>query len=472
MALYRYFRPADGVLDSKGPLSGTIAPSVLAEVKKEVNSVAGVQKKKRGLYLFFTPEEKARAAQYAGIYGVRAAVRRFSTELGKELKENTVRDWVKRYQTELHNKRRSAEPGCEVVVSQLTGKRRGRPLLLGETIDAEIQTIIKAMRDNGAVVNTSIAIAIAIGVVRKRDRSLLKEEGGPLELTKNWAKSILQRMGFVKRRGNTKAKVAVEQFEALKTQYLFDIKATVEMMEIPPELVINWDQTGIKIVPVSSWTMEKKGTRRVEIAGVDDKRQITATFAATAVGDFLPVQLIYQGKTSASLPAFTFPDDWCVTYTPNRWANEQTTKAYIEDIILPYVNEKRRQLHLEDDHPALVIFDVFKGQCTEEILKVLEDNHIEHVLVPPNCTDRLQPLDLSVNKPAKEFLRRKFQEWFANQIADQLESDDTQQVDMRLSIMKPLGARWLVELYDYLGSNPSFIVNGFAAAGILDALKD
>ena len=54
------------------------------------------------------------------------------------------------------------------------------------------------MRDNGAVVNTSIAIAIAIGVVRKRDRTLLKEEGGPLELKKAWAKFILQRMGFVK----------------------------------------------------------------------------------------------------------------------------------------------------------------------------------------------------------------------------------------------------------------------------------
>ena len=92
MALYRYFRPADGVLDSKGPLSGTIAPSVLAEVNKEVKSVAGAQKKKRGLYLFFTPEEKARVAQYAGgIHGVRAAIRRFSCEFGKELKENTVR---------------------------------------------------------------------------------------------------------------------------------------------------------------------------------------------------------------------------------------------------------------------------------------------------------------------------------------------------------------------------------------------
>ena len=48
-------------------------------------------------------------------------------------------------------------------------------------------------------------------------------------------KSILHRMGFVKRRGNTKVKVAVEQFEALNTQYLVDIKPVV-VMEIPPEL--------------------------------------------------------------------------------------------------------------------------------------------------------------------------------------------------------------------------------------------
>ena len=162
--------------------------------------------------------------------------------------------------------------------------------LLGEKIDAEVQSIIRAMRDSGVVVNTSIAIAVGMGVVGKQVRPLLME-GGSLQLTKNWAKSILHRMGFVNRRGNTKAKVAIEQLEALKIQYLFDIKVTVEMTEIPSELVINWDQTGIKIVPVLSWTMEKKGAKRVEVAGVDDKHQIMDVFAATAVSEFLPVQL-------------------------------------------------------------------------------------------------------------------------------------------------------------------------------------
>ena len=72
--------------------------------------------------------------------------------------------------------------------------------------------------------------------------------------------------------------------------------------------------------------MEKKGAKRVKIAGVDNKHQITAVFAATAVSELLPVQQIYQGKMAANLPAFNFPDDRSVMDTPNRWDNEQIMK--------------------------------------------------------------------------------------------------------------------------------------------------
>ena len=205
----------------------------------------------------------------------------------------------------MRRKRTSTEVGDDLEVTELPSKKRGKPFLLGDKIDAEVQTILRAMRESGAVVNTSITIATGTGVVRKRDKSLLKENGGSLELTKNWAKSILYRMGFVKRRGNTKAKVSVLHFEALKTQFLFDIKAVVEMQEIPPELIINWEQTGIKTVPVSSWTMEQKGTKLVEIAGVDDKRQITAVFAATLVGEFLPFLTVCQSISREGKGAFS-----------------------------------------------------------------------------------------------------------------------------------------------------------------------
>ena len=41
-------------------------------------------------------------------------------------------------------------------------------------------------------------------------------------------------------------------------------------------------------VPVSDWTMEKHGGKRIEIAGIDDKRQLTGVFACLMTADFLP----------------------------------------------------------------------------------------------------------------------------------------------------------------------------------------
>ena len=82
------------------------------------------------------------------------------------------------------------------------------------------------------------------------------------------------------------------------------------------------------------------------------------------------------------------------------------------------------------------------------------------------CTDLLQPLDLSVNKPAKDFLRRQFQSWYSEQVLENLKHEKSEVVDVRMSVVKPLSANWMIKLYDYMKSNPTIISNGFAAAGI------
>jgi len=149
-------------------------------------------------------------------------------------------------------------------------------------------------------------------------------------------------MGFTKRKANSKSKILRDNFEEIKQQFLADIRSVVEMEDVPPSLVIIWEHTATKIVPSSQWTMEKRGTKRVEIAAKDDKRQITALFACTLTGKFLPIQMIYHGMTTKCLPKHVeFPDDWHITYTANHWANEDTTIGYIENIIIPYVKKER-----------------------------------------------------------------------------------------------------------------------------------
>ena len=137
-------------------------------------------------------------------------------------------------------------------------------------------------------------------------------------------------------------------------------------------------------------------------------------------------------------------------------------------LFLPYICNKRKDLKLPIDWPAVLIFDSFKGQCTSELLTLLDDNNINFTLIPPNCTNKLQPLDLSVNKAAKEFLRRKFHEWYAKQVCLQLEQNAKRSsVDFHLSIVKPLSTQWMVGLYDYLKGKPDIIRNGFKEAGLL-----
>ena len=69
------------------------------------------------------------------------------------------------------------------------------------------------------------------------------------------------------------------------------------------------------------------------------------------------------------------------------------------------------------------------------------------MIVPANCTDRLQPLNVSVNKAAKEFLQRQFQDWYSSKIASQLQAGSTvEPVDMRMAVVKPLSARGMIIL--------------------------
>lgn len=77
---------------------------------------------------------------------------------------------------------------------------------------------------------------------------------------------------------------------------------------------------------------QQEGSKKVKIPGLDDKQQITAVFAATISGGFLVPQLVYKGTTQACLPTVKFPDSWHITYTHNHWCNETTIKLYIESL--------------------------------------------------------------------------------------------------------------------------------------------
>ena len=76
-------------------------------------------------------------------------------------------------------------------------------------------------------------------------------------------------MNFIQHNATTaKSKQSDADFAMLKKSFLEDVFTTVMMEEVPPELILIWDQTGIKVVPSSSWTMPRRGSGRVEMTGI------------------------------------------------------------------------------------------------------------------------------------------------------------------------------------------------------------
>ena len=428
-------------------------------------------KKTRGKYHTYSSEERAVIGKYATENGISAARRVFSRKLGMKISNSTISGMKAAYKQEAARKRELEE---EDEVVELPEKKRGRHVLLGERLDKCVQEYVLKVRERGCAVNSALVVAGARGIVESLDRSRLAEYGGHVTLTVSWARSVLKRLNFTKRRATTKCGIPPQVFQQVKTQFLQDIIDIVAMEEIPPQLIFNWDQTGLHLVPTSNWTMANKGSKRVEMKGIEDKRQITAVFCGTLCGEFLPLQLIYKGKTERCHPSYSFPADWCITHSSNHWSNEETMLKYINDIIVPYVERVRNDLGTDDSQAALGLFDQFKGQLTADVTAALERHNIQSLLIPATCTDRLQPLDISVNKSAKVFLRSQFQQWYSSEITSQngVGNDNFEPVDMSAPRMKSVGGKWLVSLYEHLLDSPDIVINGFLASGIPQSIDN
>ena len=54
-------------------------------------------------------------------------------------------------------------------------------------------------------------------------------------------------MNYAKQKNTTNVGIAVRNFDKIKDQFLLDIEGVKMMEDIPDELVVNWDQSGINM---------------------------------------------------------------------------------------------------------------------------------------------------------------------------------------------------------------------------------
>lgn len=99
--------------------------------------------------------------------------------------------------------------------------------------------------------------------------------------------------------------------------------------------------------------------------------------------------------------------------------------------------------------------------------------------MPAGCTGELQPLDVEVNLQLKGFLRDCFTKWYADCVTEALKAEphDLQQAvksvkpDLRLSVMKPKHAGWIMDAISCLQQKPEVDKSAWRHTGITEALQ-
>ena len=82
-----------------------------------------------------------------------------------DVAESNVRDWRDLYQRELTIKSKEVKVAEEICIDALPSKKRGKPPLLGEKLDCQLQEKILAMRSRGTPIGTSVVIGIGTGIL-------------------------------------------------------------------------------------------------------------------------------------------------------------------------------------------------------------------------------------------------------------------------------------------------------------------
>ena len=112
---------------------------------------------------------------------------------------------------------------------------------------------------------------------------------------------------------------------------------------------------------------------------------------------------------------------------------------WIKEIYLKHTKSKE----------ALLIMNTFRAHCTEEIISLLSKHHSSVALIPGGCTSKLQPLDVSLNKPFKQLCRQEFSTYCRSQLSTMSSSADCLKTASKQEV-----CQWLTKAHDHLCAQP------------------
>ena len=166
-------------------------------------------------------------------------------------------------------------------------------------------------------------------------------------------------------------------------------------------LIGNMDETPLWVDMPGDYTMEQIGTKSITMKTTGhEKSRFTVMLAAIADGTKLPPMVLFKGVR----PPKEIPTGLIVLMTPQAWANEKCMFEWLARVWRKN-SEKRR----------LLVWDALTGHRTPAIKAAVQEKYNSDLaIIPGGCTSKLQPCDVSWNRPLKDHFRQNYDEWLVD----------------------------------------------------------
>jgi hypothetical protein len=304
--------------------------------------------------------------------------------------------------------------------------------------------------------------AIMVANIQKATPELFNQpqiDGTFFKCSESFVRKFLHNtMGWSEHRATKAAHKLPDNYEHILNNAFLREASVVCDHAIPSALRVNTDQTQLVYQQGTQRTWMQSGSKQVSTIGQEEKHAFTLVPSISASGVLLPMQSIFHGKTPASCPsrkACLYDEAQKLKYqmlpskTATYWSTQATMRTLVDEIIAPYFDNMKVELHLPSTQCSIWKIDCWSVHKSEEFLTWMKRNHpfIIVIFVPGGCTGLFQPLDVGIQRALKLSIKRSAHHDIVQEVLDQIEggvASESLKVDTTLGTLRDRSVQWIV----------------------------
>jgi hypothetical protein len=179
------------------------------------------------------------------------------------------------------------------------------------------------------------------------------------------------------------------------TNFISKFEKSVE--GVPPENIFNYDETNLRDDPGNQKCLFKKGTKYCERVINTSKQSTSVMFCGSAAGQLVPPMVAYRAQNLYTSWCERGPKGAVYAVSKSGWFDGCLFERWFFDLMLPILKRKEGK--------TVLLGDNLSSHISMSVIEACRANNIAFICLPPNATDKLQPLDVGVFGPLKKAWR-------------------------------------------------------------------